>query len=78
VKEGGAPPGLAVISFFSGLEVEGWLNEARGLWPKMGIEDAGVVEGCDDVGRVVDGTELEDRSLKESLRLDPPRAACQK
>jgi len=29
--EGGAPPGLAVISFFSGLEVEGWLNEARGL-----------------------------------------------
>jgi hypothetical protein len=34
--EGGAPLGLAVISFFSGLEVEGWLKEARGLWPKKG------------------------------------------
>jgi hypothetical protein len=29
--EGGVPLGLAVISFFSGLEVEGRLNEARGL-----------------------------------------------
>jgi len=40
--------------------------------------DEGAVEGCDDVGRVVEGTELEDGSLKESLRLVPPRAARQK
>lgn len=29
--EGRIPLGLVIISFFSGLEVEGWLKEARGL-----------------------------------------------
>ena len=37
----------------------------------MGFEDAGAVEGCDDVGRVVDGTELEDGSLKEKFETGP-------
>lgn len=69
--EGGAPLGLAVISFFSGLEVEGWPNEASGLWPRGGLEDVGEVEGCDIIEGVVDGAEIEEGSLKEKFEFNP-------
>jgi len=69
--EGGVPLGLAVISFFNGLEVEGWLNEVRGLWPKIGLEAAESVGGCDIIEGVVDGAELEEGSLKEKFEIGP-------
>ena len=44
----------------------------------MGFEDEGAVEGCDDVGRVVEGTELEDGSLKEKFETGPAEGSAPK
>ena len=68
--EEGAPLGLAVISVFNGLEVDGWLNEARGLWSRAELEDAGV-EGCDIIEGVVGSGEFEEGSLKEKFEVNP-------
>jgi hypothetical protein len=65
--EGGVPLGLAVISFFSGLEAEGWVNEVRGLWAKTVFEDAGEVESCDDVIGAGASAEVEVGNLKEKF-----------
>ena len=68
--ERGVPLTFVVISFFSGLEVEGWLIEAR-LWPLMGLDDAGEVGACDDMESVVGGAVFEEGSLKEKFVTDP-------
>ncbi len=69
--EGGVPLTFVVISFFSGLEVEGWLKEARDLWTGMGLEDMGEVGACDDMESVVGGAVPEEGSLKEKFETGP-------
>lgn len=69
--EGAVPLALVVISFFSGLEEEGWPKEARDLWPWLGLEVMGMVGGCDDMERAVGGAVLDEGSLKEKFGTGP-------
>ena len=69
--EGAAPLAFVAISFFSGLEKEGWLREGCDLRPWMWLEVMGVVGGCDDMERAVGGAVFDEGSLKEKFGTGP-------
>ena len=69
--ERGVPLAFVVISFFSGLEVEGWLKDTRDLWPLMRLEGAGEGGVCGDMESVAGGAVLEEGSLKEKFGTGP-------
>lgn len=50
--------------------MEGWLNEARGLWSRAELEDTGEVGGCDIIEDVVGSGEFEEGSLKEKFEVN--------